>query len=78
MHKIMATRVRSLVAFLVYQVFWNPHELKEYSMAMHISQRYLIIKDLTESCFHLPSILQGNTTRSFQLAINQVGDNAEV
>ena len=51
---------------------------KEYSLALHISQGDLIIKDLTESCFHLPSIFQGNTTNSFKIAINQVGDNAEV
>ncbi len=74
----MATRVRSSVAILVCQVFWHPHELKEYSLALHISQEDSIIKDLTESCFHLLSIFQGNTTSSFQLAINQVGDNAEV
>ena len=78
MRKTMATRVRSSVAILVCQVFWHPHELKEYSLALHISPGDSIIKDLTESCFHLPSIFQGNTASAFQLAVNQVGDNAYV
>ena len=37
-----------------------------------------IIKDLTESCFQLPSIFQGDTAGASQLALNQVGDDAYV
>jgi hypothetical protein len=37
-----------------------------------------IIKDLTENSFHFPSVFQGNTASAFQLAVNQVGDDALV
>ena len=37
-----------------------------------------IIEDLTESCFQLPSIFQGDTAGASQLALNQVGDDAYV
>ena len=37
-----------------------------------------IIEDLTESCFQLPSIFQGDTAGASQLALNQVSGDAYV